>query len=86
MARDGANGAAAARGDAGGALGLSTGLGYDPGIYPPEAEVLALAKLAIAAGGRYTGDMRSDSAVFRRSSGPACAIRNFSVQRKPCGA
>src|SRR5262245_48670241 len=36
-----------------GALGLSTGLEYDPGIYSTRAEVLALAKVAAQQGGRY---------------------------------
>src|SRR5439155_6103502 len=36
-----------------GALGLSTGLEYDPGIYSSRDEVLALAKIAADAGGRY---------------------------------
>ena len=35
-----------------GALGLSTGLEYDPGIYSDPSEVLALAQVAGAAGGR----------------------------------
>jgi len=47
-----------------GALGLSTGLEYDPGIYASEAEVLALAKVAGAAGGRYISHMRSEDRDF----------------------
>jgi len=43
-----------------GALGLSTGLEYDPGIYSATGEVLALAKIAAAAGGRYISHIRSE--------------------------
>ena len=43
-----------------GALGLSTGLEYDPGIYSDRAEVLALAKIAAVAGGRYISHIRSE--------------------------
>lgn len=43
-----------------GALGLSTGLEYDPGIYSDTAEVLALARVAAAAGGRYMSHVRSE--------------------------
>ncbi len=45
---------------AAGALGLSTGLEYDPGIYSSTEEVIALAKEAGAAGGRYISHMRSE--------------------------
>ena len=47
-----------------GALGLSTGLEYDPGIYSTPAEVLALAKVAAAAGGRYASHIRSEDRGF----------------------
>ncbi len=48
-----------------GALGLSTGLEYDPGIYSTTEEVVALAEVAAAGGGRYISHMRSeDRAVF----------------------
>ena len=43
-----------------GALGLSTGLEYDPGIYASTAEVIALAREAAAVGGRYISHMRSE--------------------------
>src|SRR5262249_41462291 len=43
-----------------GALGLSTGLEYDPGIYSAPSEVVALAKVAGAAGGRYISHIRSE--------------------------
>jgi N-acyl-D-amino-acid deacylase len=47
-----------------GALGLSTGLEYDPGIYSTRAEVLALAKIAGAAGARYASHIRSEDRWF----------------------
>lgn len=45
---------------AAGALGLSTGLEYDPGIYSATEEVLELAHVAAAAGGRYISHLRSE--------------------------
>lgn len=45
---------------AAGSLGLSTGLEYDPGIYSTPDEVVALAKVAAASGGRYISHMRSE--------------------------
>jgi len=47
-----------------GALGLSTGLEYDPGIYAARPEVLALAKVAAAHGGRYISHVRSEDRYF----------------------
>ena len=47
-----------------GALGLSTGLEYDPGIYSTREEVLALAKVAAGAGGRYASHIRSEDRWF----------------------
>ncbi|WP_323846269.1 D-aminoacylase [Microbulbifer magnicolonia] len=47
-----------------GALGLSTGLEYDPGIYSSTDEVLALAHVAAAAGGRYISHLRSEDRYF----------------------
>lgn len=49
---------------AAGALGLSTGLEYDPGIYSAPSEVLELAKVAGAMGGRYISHMRSEDRNF----------------------
>lgn len=49
---------------ASGALGLSTGLEYDPGIYSSREEVLALAKVAADAGGRYISHVRSEDRDF----------------------
>lgn len=43
-----------------GALGLSTGLEYDPGIYSSRDEVLTLAREAAASGGRYISHIRSE--------------------------
>lgn len=45
---------------AAGALGLSTGLEYDPGIYATTEEVISLARVASAAGGRYASHIRSE--------------------------
>jgi N-acyl-D-amino-acid deacylase len=45
---------------AAGSLGLSTGLEYEPAIYSAPSEVLGLAKVAAAAGGRYISHMRSE--------------------------
>lgn len=47
-----------------GALGLSTGLEYDPGIYSEAEEVLALAQVAAEAGGRYFSHLRSEDREF----------------------
>jgi N-acyl-D-amino-acid deacylase len=47
-----------------GALGLSTGLEYDPGIYSTPGEVLALATTAATAGGRYASHIRSEDRWF----------------------
>ena len=49
---------------AAGALGLSTGLEYDPGIYSTREEVLELAKVAAGAGGRYISHIRSEDREF----------------------
>ena len=49
---------------AAGALGLSTGLEYDPGIYSTTAEVVALARVAAAHGGRYISHIRSEDRRF----------------------
>ncbi|MEW5915835.1 MAG: amidohydrolase family protein [Gemmatimonadota bacterium] len=49
---------------AAGALGLSTGLEYDPGIYSERSEVMALAKVTAALGGRYISHIRSEDRTF----------------------
>lgn len=43
-----------------GALGFSSGLEYEPGLYSKKAEVLTLAKEAAKLGGRYISHMRSE--------------------------
>ena len=43
-----------------GALGLSTGLEYDPGIFSTPHEVSALAQAAAVMGGRYISHIRSE--------------------------
>src|SRR6185503_1825954 len=47
-----------------GALGLSTGLEYDPGIYSSRDELLALARVAARRGGRYISHVRSEDRHF----------------------
>lgn len=47
-----------------GALGLSTGLEYDPGIYSTPDEVTELATVAARFGGRYISHMRSEDRAF----------------------
>jgi len=50
-----------------GALGLATGLEYDPGIYSETTEVIALAQIAADAGGRYISHIRSEDRWFEDS-------------------
>ncbi|MGH9748585.1 MAG: N-acyl-D-amino-acid deacylase family protein [Candidatus Polarisedimenticolia bacterium] len=47
-----------------GALGLSTGLEYDPGIYSAPDEVVRLAVVARKHGGRYISHIRSEDRAF----------------------
>ena len=47
-----------------GAIGLSTGLEYDPGIYSSRKEVLDLAAAIGAEGGRYISHIRSEDRAF----------------------
>ncbi len=47
-----------------GALGLSSGLEYAPGIYATTGEVVALARVAAAKGGRYMSHIRSEDRWF----------------------
>ena len=49
---------------ASGALGLSSGLEYDPGIFSEPSEVLALAQEAANLGGRYSSHIRSEDRQF----------------------
>ena len=50
-----------------GALGLSTGLEYDPGIYSNTQEVIEMAKVASQYGGRYISHMRSEDMYLEQS-------------------
>ena len=47
-----------------GALGLSTGLEYDPGIFSDPTEVMELSKLTADLGGRYISHIRSEDRFF----------------------
>jgi N-acyl-D-amino-acid deacylase len=47
-----------------GALGLSTGLEYDPAIYASRGEVISLAKVAAKNQGRYISHMRSEDVAL----------------------
>ncbi len=47
-----------------GALGLSSGLEYEPGIYSTTDEVITLAREAARAGGRYISHIRSEDRAF----------------------
>lgn len=49
---------------AAGALGLSSGLEYDPGIYSQSDELITLAKETATAGGRYISHIRSEDFAF----------------------
>ena len=49
---------------AAGALGLSTGLEYEPGIHSETREVVQLAQLTAHAGGRYISHIRSEDRWF----------------------
>jgi N-acyl-D-amino-acid deacylase len=51
-------------GMAAGALGLATGLEYDPGIYSAPEEVIELARVAKEGGGRYISHIRSEDRDF----------------------
>ena len=50
-----------------GALGLSTGLEYDTGIYSDEIEVIELARETAKRGGRYISHMRSEDIYLEES-------------------
>jgi N-acyl-D-amino-acid deacylase len=50
-----------------GALGLATGLEYDPGIYSETDEVIALATVAGEFGGRYISHVRSEDRWFEEA-------------------
>ena len=57
-----------------GALGLSTGLEYDPGIYSSRQEVLELARVAASFGGRYISHIRSEDRAFWQAIDEIIAI------------
>lgn len=57
-----------------GAIGLSSGLEYDPGIYSDRAEVIALAKVAASFGGRYISHIRSEDFAFWQAVDEIIAI------------
>jgi N-acyl-D-amino-acid deacylase len=59
---------------AAGALGLATGMEYDPGIYSDPAEVLMLARVAAGYGGRYISHMRSEDRWFEDAVGEIIEI------------
>ncbi|MEM1249004.1 MAG: D-aminoacylase [Acidobacteriota bacterium] len=75
-----------------GALGLATGLEYDPGIYSSTSEVMRLAEVAAAAGGRYISHMRSEDRDLEnaldelleigRTTGIPVQISHFKLARK----
>jgi N-acyl-D-amino-acid deacylase len=52
---------------ASGALGLSSGLEYEPGIYSDPSEVLALAQVTADAGGYYISHVRSEDRWFEQA-------------------
>jgi len=47
-----------------GALGLSSGLEYDPGSYSAPSELVELARVAASQGGRYISHIRSEDQYF----------------------
>jgi N-acyl-D-amino-acid deacylase len=57
-----------------GALGLSTGLEYDPGIYSTTDEIVELAKEVASHGGRYVSHIRSEDRRFWEAVDETLAI------------
>lgn len=57
-----------------GALGLSTGLEYAGAYFSSYEEVLALAKVAAASGGRYISHMRSEDVAMKEALAEIIAI------------
>ena len=57
-----------------GAIGLSSGLEYDPGIYSDRSELIALAKVAAQSGGRYISHIRSEDYAFWQAIDEIIAI------------
>ncbi len=79
-----------------GALGLSSGLEYDPGIYSDPSELIALAKAVAPFGGRYISHVRSEDRTFwkaieeaitiGREAGSRCRSHTSSWRCAACGA
>ena len=75
-----------------GAIGLSTGLEYDPGIYSTTTEVIMLAREAAKAGGRYISHIRSEDTyhtdaieeiiLIGRETGMPVQISHIKLARK----
>ena len=59
---------------AAGAIGLSSGLEYVPGMYGDVAELTALAKVAAEAGGFYATHLRSEGDTLEESVAEAIAV------------
>jgi N-acyl-D-amino-acid deacylase len=57
-----------------GAIGLSSGLEYDPGIYSDRSELIALAKVSAQFGGRYISHIRSEDYAFWQAIDEIIAI------------
>jgi len=57
-----------------GALGLSSGLEYDPGIYSDPSELIALAKAVAPFAGRYISHVRSEDRTFWKAIDEAITI------------
>ena len=57
-----------------GAIGLSSGLEYDPGIYSDRSEVIELAKVSASFGGRYISHIRSEDYAFWQAIDEIVAI------------
>ncbi len=57
-----------------GALGLSTGLEYDPGIYSAPSEIVTLAKAVAPFGGRYISHIRSEDRDFWKALAEAIDV------------
>ncbi|MFM1872082.1 MAG: hypothetical protein RL398_1504 [Planctomycetota bacterium] len=74
-----------------GAIGMSTGLEYVPGIYTPAAEIEALARVVARHGGLYASHMRSEEEELLQAVDEALAVgRNTGVRvqvshLKACG-
>lgn len=76
-----------------GALGLATGLEYEPGIYSETDEVLTLAQVAADVGGRYISHMRSEDRwleeaidellLIGRETGMPVQISHFKLAMTP---